>query len=175
MAAHWVAVGWMCGGVRGGVDGAPVITEVKPTYCKQCGSLQMHWPDIAKAMEEMIDVAPSGVKPMFRQAIDEIRELRKAAWPYAGEVGEKDKDVLICPWMLRGRAGDKCLKCGDGPCKIVGDRSRPSAPYPMTYTFRDENCDDLYRDAMRYRKLRSNIDPEHRQIIDQLFDGRSKP
>lgn len=57
------------------------LTEVRPTYCKECGSLEMKWTDIAQAMEEMIDVAPTGIKPMFRQAIDEIRKLRTQSWP----------------------------------------------------------------------------------------------
>lgn len=47
-------------------------------HCKHCGAELMHWPDIALAMESMIDVAPVGVKPMFRQAIDEILALRNA-------------------------------------------------------------------------------------------------
>lgn len=34
------------------------------------------WIDIADAMEELIGSAPDGIKPIFRQAIDEIRMLR---------------------------------------------------------------------------------------------------
>lgn len=112
-------------------------------YCKQCGSVQMRWPDIAAAMEDTIEAAPNGVKAMFRQAIDEIRELRKAARPYTGP--------------------------------------EPYAQYPMTYTFRDENCDDLYRDAMRYRKLREHnlrcdglgVANERGQLLDRILDAWS--
>lgn len=109
-------------------------------YCKYCGTVEMKWTDIAKAMEDMIDVAPNGVKPMFRQAIDEIRELREKVrvqreWPtiqtYQGYPLEelhrdamswrrqlRDPDVMLCPNLIRGH--DPCPKCGDGPCKIVG-------------------------------------------------------
>lgn len=48
-----------------------------PTHCKHCGSTLFHWDDIAAAMEAMIEVAPLGVKPMFLQAIDEIRFYRR--------------------------------------------------------------------------------------------------
>lgn len=120
-----MAVLSVCDSQRRGVAGA-AMTE----YCKQCGSVQMRWPDIAQAMEEMIDVAPNGVKPLFRQAIDEIRELRK-------------RELSV-----------------NGP--------RPYFPYPMKYTFRDENCDDLYRDAMRYRQMMRDPDV---MICPNLIQG----
>lgn len=118
----------------------------------------MRWPDIAGAMESMLelpDIKP-GLIPMMRQAIDEIRQLRKRISPYGG-----DKDVWICPHMIQGRAGDKCGYCGDGPCRTI----------PMVTTYLGERMEDLYRDAMRYRKMRSNLPPEHHSIIDQVFDG----
>lgn len=36
-----------------------------------------------------------------------------------GSEPTSERDIMICPYMISGRAGDPCAKCGDGPCQIV--------------------------------------------------------
>ena len=60
------------------------MSEIKK--CKECGAVLPYWNDIATALEQMLDVEgmPLGLKPMIRQAIEELREERKDSAPIHG-------------------------------------------------------------------------------------------
>lgn len=88
--------------------------------CEHCGGGLDEWKDIAIAMEQTITSAPPGLKPMMRQAVDEIRELREKVrlqrdWPmvqmYHGiaiedlyreatacRAGHHHKPPMVTPW-----------------------------------------------------------------------------
>lgn len=75
-----------------------------PPHCKHCGEPLTQWKDIAAAMESMIENAAPGMKPMLRQAIDEIRDLRNKIqiptrvnwrWPSKFEYMGEDCDDLL--------------------------------------------------------------------------------
>jgi hypothetical protein len=56
------------------------------------------WDDIAAAMEELIGSAPAGIKPIFRQAIDEIRELRLDAQREWRPIATAPKEQYVLIW-----------------------------------------------------------------------------
>jgi hypothetical protein len=49
---------------------------MKDHTCPRCGSQPLRWTDIAAAMDQMLSVAPPGLRPMMIQAAEEIREAR---------------------------------------------------------------------------------------------------